>query len=237
MAHVQSLIRRETVHGRSPGGTIERLHQLCSALARTLPALGVAVSLMSRGRHGGVIAASDPAAEQLEELQFALGEGPCLDAFAARRPVLEPDLSDPRSSRWPSYTPAAHSRGAAAVFALPLQIGAACLGVLDVYRDRSGLLSRQAMSDALIFAEAGVVILLDAQAGADDHAAGPGLDEALDRRAEVYQAQGMLTVQLGVSLPAAMARLRAYAWAYDRPLAEVARDVVSRRLRLDSDSV
>jgi AmiR/NasT family two-component response regulator len=54
-------------------------------------------------------------------------------------------------------------------------------------------------------------------------------------RAEIDQATGMLTVQLGVSAAEAFARLRAYAYAQDRRLAEVAGDIVARRLRLSPD--
>ena len=50
-------------------------------------------------------------------------------------------------------------------------------------------------------------------------------------RAEVHQATGMVSVQLGVSLAEALVRLRAHAWAEDRLLADVAADVVARRLR------
>jgi len=45
----------------------------------------------------------------------------------------------------------------------------------------------------------------------------------------------MLTVQLGVSAAEAYARLRAYAYGQDRRLAEVAGDIVARRVRLDPD--
>jgi ANTAR domain-containing protein len=56
-------------------------------------------------------------------------------------------------------------------------------------------------------------------------------------RAEVDQATGMLTVQLGVTAAEAYARLRAYAYAQDRRLADVAGDIVARRLRLHPDPV
>jgi AmiR/NasT family two-component response regulator len=46
----------------------------------------------------------------------------------------------------------------------------------------------------------------------------------------------MLTVQLGVTAAEAFARLRAYAYSQDRRLADVARDIVTRRLRLQPDS-
>ena len=45
----------------------------------------------------------------------------------------------------------------------------------------------------------------------------------------------MVMVQLGVSVIAALALLRAYAYANERSLDDVARDVVARILRLDRD--
>ena len=54
-------------------------------------------------------------------------------------------------------------------------------------------------------------------------------------RAEIDQATGMLTVQLGVLIAEAFARLRAYAYSEDRRLADVASDIVARRLRLHPD--
>jgi len=63
---------------------------------------------------------------------------------------------------------------------------------------------------------------------------GQGRDLAL-HRAEIDQATGMLTVQLGVPAAEAFARLRAYAYARDRRLADVAGDIVARRLRLHRD--
>ena len=59
----------------------------------------------------------------VEELQFSLGEGPSLAAFAARRPVLVPNLIEAATTMWPEYAPAAHGQGLRAVFAFPLQVG------------------------------------------------------------------------------------------------------------------
>ena len=47
----------------------------------------------------------------------------------------------------------------------------------------------------------------------------------------------MILVQLGISAEAAFARLRAYAYAHDRRLSDVARDVVGRRLRFEPDAL
>jgi hypothetical protein len=88
---------------------------------------------------------------------------------------------------------------------------------------------------ALCLAVCDVTMLLDGQAVARPGDTAPGLDEALDGRSELFQAQGMVTVQLGITLTEAMARIRAPAFAENRPLREVAGDIVARRLRLDRD--
>lgn len=62
-----------------------------------------------------------------------------------------------------------------------------------------------------------------------------GFDEAPGYRAEVFQAQGMVMVQLAVSLAEALLRIRAHAYPEERPVADVARDVVNRTLRFDRD--
>jgi hypothetical protein len=212
------------------------LHRLCNAAARTLPASGVGISVMSEEGVRGVAAVSDPVSETLEELQFDLGEGPCMDAFAWRRVVLEPDLDNGASARWLAYAPAARAQGVSAVFAFPLQVGAARLGVMDVYRHSPGILSDESLAQALTFAEVAVETLLDAQGKAAIGQTAEGLDRALDSHYVIYQAQGMTMIDLGVSLADALARLRAHAYACDRPLREVAGDIVAGRFRFTPDS-
>jgi hypothetical protein len=119
------------------------------------------------------------------------------------------------------------------VFAFPLQVGAVCVGVLDVYQDRPGPLPAAAVGSALGFADLAMEILVDGQAAASAGQVEPDVNEVLAPRLEVYQAQGMVMVDLGVSLAEAMALLRAHAFTLGRPLGDVARDVVAGRLRLE----
>ncbi|GIE36645.1 GAF domain-containing protein [Actinoplanes italicus] len=200
---------------------------MCADATVALSATGVGVSVMSGGDGHRMCTASDPAIERIEELQFTFGEGPCIDAFASSRPVLVSDFDETVMRRWPVYGPAVQESGIRAVFAFPLQVGAVRLGVLDVFRTRPGQLSRDQIGWAVTFADRAVATLLD---GKDDN----DLDGVVEHYAHLYQAQGMVMVQLGVSLAEAMVRLRAYAYAEDRPLSEVATDVVTRRLRFDS---
>ena len=217
-------------------GLVSTLTRLCAALVRHLPASGSGISLVGEG-HGsaGIAAAAGPRSRSLEELQFTLGEGPCLDAHASRRPMLEPDLVGAGSHRWPIYGPRAAELGVGAVFAFPLQIGSARVGVLDIYRMQPGPLSAEALASGHGFAEVALRLLLQEQAGASEGRAPEGLDDVLAHRMEVYQAQGMVMVDLGVKPAEAMARLRGHAFAAGQDIAAVARDVIDGILHLQRD--
>jgi GAF domain/ANTAR domain len=208
------------------------MQRLCRAAARALPATGVGISLIAEAGTQMTVAASGETTEQLEELQFALGEGPCLDAHATRRPALNSDLLA-AGGRWPGYARAVHEHGIRAVFAFPLQVGAARMGAMDVYRDQAGGLLEEALARALTFAEVATSDLLDSQLepGESDEI----LRDAVDNRYEAYQAQGMAMVQLGVNLSEAMARIRAHAYAENRRLNDVADDIVAGRVILEAD--
>ncbi len=236
VARANRLIDDEPATAAMSPGTLGRLERLCSALARALPATGVGVSLVTDDNHGvGTLAASDRESRVLEELQFTLGEGPCIDAYTSRRPVLEPDLRARGSRRWPGYAAVAQQHGVRAVFAFPLQVGAARAGALDIYRRETGSLTPDALAQAFTFADVAMGLLVDGQAAAGDAQPSPDVEGALANRLEVYQAQGMVMVDLGVGIEEAMARLRARAYADDRPISEVAKDVVAGRLTLEWD--
>jgi len=219
--------------GRPPVDVVGQLRAVCGDAARTLAASGVGLSVMATDGTYGMTTASDLATERIEELQFTFGEGPCVDAFASSRPVLVPDVATDAMRRWPVYAPAIHDAGVRAVFAFPLQVGAVRLGAVDVFRTRTGPLSRSELGHAFAFADRVVAMLLDGQERATDGA--DGLDDAIGNRIDLFQAQGMVMVQLGVSLAEALTRIRAHAYAHGRPLADVAADIVARRLHFDRD--
>ena len=180
---------------------------------------------------------TDELSELLAELELTLGEGPSRDAAAAGGPVLASDLGELEAARrWPVFAPAACQAGAVAVFAFPLQVGGIRAGVMGLYRERPGPLSAFQLGDALVFADTATLLLLEpqGQAGPGSGPGGQPPDLAL-HRAEIDQATGMLTEQLGVGIAEAFIRLRAYAYVNDQRLTDVARDIVARRLRLQPD--
>lgn len=222
---------------QSQGAPVSLAH-LCAAAVVGVGVDGAGVTVMVSPTVRETVNATDAIATCLEELQLTLGQGPCVDAFTEGGPVLAVDLRSPRFLvRWPVFTPAAIEAGARAVFAFPLQIGAIRLGVLDLYRARPGGLSPHELADALAFADTAGMLLLDAAAAARSDTAELSWqrDDPSFHNAVVHQATGMVLVQLGCDADAAVVRLRAYAYAHDRRLGDVARDVVERRLRFESD--
>jgi hypothetical protein len=175
---------------------------------------------------------SDAVAFRLEDLQQTLGEGPSVEAHESGRSVSEPDLANPRRRRWVAFSTAASDAGARALFSFPLRLGAVRLGALTLYRATSGDLSAQQHADAQAVAEVAVNAILTTQAGAPGDSLSPDLEALAGYSATLHQAAGMVSVQLDVGVGEAIVRLRGYAFSINRTLAQVAADIVARRLRL-----
>jgi hypothetical protein len=210
------------------------LAALGRAAAARLGVDGASVTAVSGPAVREPLSATDELSARLEELLLTTGEGPGAEDFRFWSPVLIPDLEQ-MTERWPGFAPAAVAAGGRALFAFPLQAGAIRAGVLSLYRAEPGPLTPRQLADALVFADLALQLLLDSSAGISGSADYRPLDGLSDSRAEVYQATGMISVQLGVSLEEALVRLRAHAFAAGTPLDVVADDVVSRTLRFDPD--
>ncbi len=214
------------------GGDGERSSmRLCAVTADVIGASGAGVMLMSGDVPQGSLCTTNTVSALIEELQFSLGEGPCVDAYNQDRVVLEPDLADPREPRWFAFTPKAVEAGVRAVFGFPLRVGAARLGALNVYQDRPGSLTDDQHADALVMADVVSRWVLDVQAKAPPGTLAKEFESGAELHWVVHNAAGAVSIQLGVSVTEAMIRLRAYAFSNERFLRDVAQDVVDRRLR------
>jgi hypothetical protein len=197
---------------------------------------GAGIMLMSGDMPRGSVCTTDAVSDLIEQLQYALGEGPCIDASQDDRPALEPDLVDPVTLRWPAFSGPAINSGVRAVFGFPLRVGAVRLGALDLYRDRPGSLTDDQHADALVAADVVAQALLVLQANAPPGALAAELEAGADFQYVVHQASGMVAVQLDVSVGCALVRLRAYAFGNDLVLSDVAEAVVARTLRFGAGS-
>jgi hypothetical protein len=211
-------------------GTVSLL-TLCLGATSLLPVTGAAIVLMSQGSTHSVASALAGQSQALQDLEFTLGEGPGVDSLHQGSPVITHDLSS-ADLRWPQFAPAAHVLGARMIYALPLQAEDATVGVLTLYRDETGSLSAAEHADALLVARLVTQLVLTMQAGAISESLAWSLDLS-DDRAVVHQATGMIAVQLDCGVDEALVRLRAFAFAAERPIHDIAADVVEGHLRLD----
>jgi ANTAR domain len=225
-------------HAASRGGRVG-VADACAVAVTAAGVSGAGLTVMTRTDSGRVVCVTDDVSARIEELQLTFGEGPCVDAYASRAPVLSSDLrAQGALRRWPAFAPAAKQVGAAAIYAFPLQMGAVRLGVMDLYHREPRSLASGELRDALVLADTATMLLLGRETNHDDSFAESSaglLTEREGYRAEIDQATGMISVQLGVGVEEAFVRLRAYAYAEDRPLTNVARDVVARRVRFSTD--
>ena len=219
-------------------GALDAADSLCRACVGLLEVDGASISLTLDGTNRGTFGASGDLSRRLDALQFTFGEGPCLDAVRDGAPVLVADLDDPTETRWPAFTGAVLKAGISAVFALPVTLTSQRVGALDLYRTRPGPLDDQALTGGLLAAELAALPLLDVLAAHRDVVARGDEDgwmqlASLDR-VEVHQATGMIIAAMDVDPVEALIRLRGHAFARGITAAELAWQIVERRLPLDS---
>jgi GAF domain/ANTAR domain len=207
--------------------------RLVNACVDVLDVTGAGIMLMAQDEHRGTLGASNSVIRTIEELQFTLGEGPCVDTCRTGRPVLEPNLARPGTTRWPEFSIRAVEAGVKAIFGFPLLVGALVIGALDVYSDHPGALRPEQVADAVTLAEVVTLAVLELQADAEPDSLAAELGLGIAFRTAVHQAAGMLSVQLDVTIDEALSRLRAQAYLTSTPLVEIAEAVVDGRLRLE----
>lgn len=225
--------RRQSILSRIAESDDSSPDRLCSVCMDVTATSGVGIMLRSGNVTRGSLGMTDAVSSLIEELQFMLGEGPCIDAYNLEVPIAEPDLADP-TSRWLGFTPPVFKAGVRALFAFPLRVGAVRIGSLDLYRDHSGALSDDQHADALIMADVVSQAVLTMQAEAPLGELAAQLEAVMTPQNVVYQAVGMVSAQLGVSADESLIRLKAHAFANDHLLTELAQDVLARRLRFDA---
>jgi ANTAR domain-containing protein/GAF domain-containing protein len=225
----------DAVDGRRGAAAADSLCEACVVLFDVDAA---AISLIFGGASSGTLGSSGGPARMYDELQFTLGEGPCLDSVTHRNPMLAVDLIE--EPRWPAYGAAMLAHNIRAVYAMPIVVAAEFIGALDLFCAQPGQLDGDALAGAIVAAELASITVLDLL-DADLHAAASNPDSNawaelnVLSRVEVSQATGMLMGQLGVEPAEALARLRAHAYAAGRSATDVARDILDRGLKLEAD--
>jgi len=207
--------------------------RLARACARTLRVDDAGLSLVDAAQQRVPLGASSDIAEVAERLQFTVGAGPCMTAQETRQPVfaVEEDLR----RRWPVFTELLVGfTPFRAVVALPLQPALSGAGAIDLYFRTSAEVLDLDVFEALAVGELVTSALSDAAVWSEwSPAEGPEWLQGPvpQRRAAVWEAMGMLSVDLEVSAPEALTLLRASAYGAGITVDDVAEELLSGRLR------
>ncbi len=204
-------------------GSATRVGTLCLDCVRGTGVDGGGVSVFSSTGEPVFLHATDATSRVIEDLQFRLGEGPCVDAASTGVPVMVPDLTaheDELSDRWPAFLAEVAETDARALFAFPIRVAGIGLGILDLYRRTPGGLGPEQVAAGLSGVEAMGNTLLS-----------PDNDEGADASypLTVHRAAGMVMVQLGSSIEEALVRLRATAYLEGMLVTALALDVLEGR--------
>jgi len=202
---------------------------------------GAAISLVDHGTTRGTFGSSGELSRAIDGLQFTLGEGPSLDAVSQGRPVMVTDLMDLDEQRWPALSGALLEMGMRAVFVFPFLISGSSHGALTLFCRSAGSLSELAASGAKWATELAVLPLRELISHIEDGEF-PGVGDVSSpylgtlEQVEVYQATGMVIAQLDVGPVEALVRIRAYAFAQNLTVSQVAWSIVERQLSFDDST-
>ena len=209
--------------------------RLARACARMLAVDGAGLSQCTVGAEWLPLGASSETAARAERLQFTTGRGPCTTARETGQPVFA--VAEDLRRRWPLFTDLLFEATAyRAVVALPLQLGLAGGGALDLYFEDQDRVTGLEVFEAIAVGELVSSALSDAAVwSAWEPGRGPdwlhGPTPA--RRAAVWEATGKLALHLGVDVPEALALIRGRAYSAGRTADDVAADLLTGTLATD----
>lgn len=222
-------------------GPLNSADRLCRACVDLFQVDGAAISFIHQGVSRGTFGSSDEASRRWDEYQFTFGEGPCLDAVRQGRPVLVGDLQDPEEVRWPAFAEAMLNDGVKGVFAFPVKIATTRVGALDLFRRNAGDLEQELREGADLASRLAALPILEVMTADVDweNIAEGGAWSQIEslERIEVYQATGMVQVQLDVDAAEALIRIRGYAFAHDKSISDVAWRIVEKKLSFRPDEL
>jgi GAF domain-containing protein len=207
----------------------EAMNQIVQTTHAIFSVDGAGLMLADGGHHLRNAAVSDDRVGHLEELQLRYHEGPCIAAFDSKVLVGAEDLT--LDLRWPSFSKAAVDRGVRAVLASPIPYNQDAVGVVTVLSEQRHPWSAEAELALLAFTDLAALLIATMLLGEQQTELAMQLQAALNSRAIIEQAKGVLIGQQGLSAHAAYEKLRAQARAERRKIAFVAAELVRSAVR------
>jgi len=172
-------------------GTFEdTLHRVSDLTVRAIPGADLAgITMVVEGRQRTAVF-TDELAPEIDQTQYDTGEGPCVDAF--RTGEIREIVSTLETGPWPDFRRAAASHGIHSTLSLPLTVNKTGIGAMNLYSRHERAFRDTDYSVGMLFASQAAIVLANAQAYWDSRALSIRLGEAMEFRAVIEQAKGML---------------------------------------------
>jgi GAF domain-containing protein len=215
-------LSRVVFAGRELG---EILGDIVVIAARGIPGAESTSITLVRGEEGYTAAYHGEMALAADELQYARGYGPCLDAGRGGVPLRVEDMRT--EQRWPDYAPRVLDVGVRSSLSVPLPFQNSTIGALNVYSSVPGAFSSdESMEAGRTVAESIAVAVANADAHAQLAEQARNMRLAMESRAVIEQAKGVLMAQRHVDAEEAFEILRAASQRYNRKLRDIALGIV-----------
>lgn len=222
-----------SIIGRADGLllTEQTAQQAVSALAavakEAIPhAVGAGVSLIT-DNHPTSVGATDRLVRRADELQYDLGDGPCLSAWSEGKPMYIPDTES--DQRWHSWSQAASdATGIRSCFSVPLQEGPRRLGAMKIYAAAPGAFTAQDQHILAHLALSAAVLLGHIQDNNTPQRLSERFKQTLRTRDTIATARGIVMEQYDISEDEALAHLLTRAANEGVSLHDVASTVLLR---------
>jgi len=209
----------------------DAMHHIVQTTHAIFSVDGAGLMLADVDHHLLNAAVSDERMGHLEELQIRHQEGPCIAAFEDKELVRAEDLTT--EERWPTFSEHAVARGVRAVLASPIPYNQDAVGVVAVLSEERRPWSAEVELALLAFTDLAALLIASMLLGEQQTELAAQLQLALNSRAIIEQAKGVLIGQQGLTAHAAYAQLRAQARAERRKLAIVSAEVVRNAVNDD----
>jgi GAF domain-containing protein len=205
------------------------LTRVAEFAVRAIPgAQGAGVTMHEDGRTATVVA-SDPFVREVDDIQYSLGQGPCISAAAERRTIRSGNLGG--ESLWPRFGPRVGRLGVHSALSLPLLLPDEVVGALNVYARGKDAFDPHAEELGELFASAAAVAVHNAKLLSQAQRLVEQLQASITSRAVIDQAIGIVISRSGGTAAEAFASLRAISQREQTKLAVVARNIVDGAAR------
>ena len=175
------------------------------------------------------VASSSEAMRVVELFELQSQEGPCLECYRTREPVLNQHL-DQVEARWPHFAPVALDAGFRSVHALPMRLRGDVIGALNLFRADRGELNETDIVTGQALADVATITILQHRVVLESRLVNAQLSHALNSRIVIEQAKGVLAERAGITMEASFSRIRNHARNHNRKLVDVAEGVIDGTL-------